>query len=295
MNQDNKKNNNSFIPKKRIQLNLNKKKTNQEILNLIKRLYLQTYRRPSGLLISIIQPLLWLTLFGALFQHAPISLFEQTNIKYKDFLNPGIIIFTSFNSSLNAGLPIMFDREFGFINRILASPLTSKNSIIYSCIIHTWTTTILQILLIIVLTSYNKDINYYINNLNIILNTTVITTIIISISNISICNAFTLPGHIEFIAINSLLINLPTLFASTALAPMSFMPHWLQAICCINPLTYAIEITRNITMNPIFTPKINIINTSWLKVNTQEGIGILISMNIVNFLLVKRIIKYKYD
>lgn len=284
-----------FRPKKQIRFDLSKKNTNQEILSLIQRLYLQTTRRPSGLIISIIQPLLWLTLFGALFQYAPISLLEHSNIRYKDFLNPGIIIFTSFNSSINAGLPIMFDREFGFINRILASPIQNKNSLVYSCIIHTWIITIIQISIIILITLPNKNSNYYINNFKIALTMSVITAVIISISNISICNAFILPGHIEFIALNSLLINLPTLFGSTALAPMSFMPYWLQVVCCVNPLTYAIEITRHNIINKTFTHSTEIISTSWITINMTQGILILLVMNLVNLLIVKRIIKYKYD
>nr|YP_009396474.1 hypothetical protein [Polysiphonia scopulorum]ARW65660.1 hypothetical protein [Polysiphonia scopulorum] len=291
----NQNNSSQFKPRKKIRFSLNKQDTSQEIFKLIKRLYLQTYRRPSGLIISIIQPLLWLVLFGALFQYAPIYLFEKTNMKYRDFLNPGIIIFTSFNSSINAGLPIIFDREFGFINRILSSPIKNKNSLVYSCILHTLNITLVQILIITLITSNNINNNYSINVIKVILCTSIITIITTSISNISICNAFILPGHIEFIALNSLLINLPTLFASTALAPMSFMPYWLQVICCINPLTYAIEITRYNMIDKILTLNTYIIKTSWLTVNIKQGIVILLLMNVINFLLVRRIIKYKYD
>lgn len=295
MHQNNKELGYQFQPKKQVKFYLSKKNTSQEILSLIQRLYLQTNRRPSGLIISIIQPLLWLTLFGALFQYAPISLLEQNSIKYRDFLNPGIIIFTSFNSSINAGLPVMFDREFGFINRILASPIQNKNSLIYSCIIHTWIITMIQILIIVLITLFSKSSNYYINTFKAALTTSIITAVIISISNISICNAFVLPGHIEFIALNSLLINLPTLFGSTALAPMSFMPYWLQIVCCVNPLTYAIEITRHSIINRDLTLYTDIINTSWIRINITEGILVLIIMNIINLFIVKRIIKYKYD
>ena len=38
--------------------------------------------------------------------------------------------------------------------------------------------------------------------------------------------------------------NLPLLFASTALAPISFMPIWLAWIAALNPLTFAIEPIR---------------------------------------------------
>nr|ARW69914.1 hypothetical protein [Polysiphonia teges] len=285
----------SFIPKTELKFYINKQKRYQEITQILRRLYLQTYRRPSSLLLSIVQPLLWLMLFGALFQNAPIYLFEQCSVKYREFLNPGIIVFTGFNSSISAGLPIVFDREFGFLNRILISPISKKNSLIYSCIIHTWTITITQILTVISITLYQNHSVHQFNIEELLINISITTIIIINISNISICNAFILPGHVEFIAITNLLVNLPTLFGSTALAPLSFMPTWLQIISCINPLTYAIEIIRHYKLNTLFTLSTKIINTHWLQINTVEGISILVIINTLSLIVVKEVIKYKYD
>nr|YP_010850695.1 hypothetical protein Ycf38 [Lophurella hookeriana]WGH13345.1 hypothetical protein Ycf38 [Lophurella hookeriana] len=284
-----------FVPKKQMQLNLNQQKTYKETKEIIHRLYLQSLRRPSSLIINMIQPLLWLLLFGALFQNAPIYLFEQYKIQYREFLNPGIIIFTGFNSAINAGLPLMFDREFGFLNRILISPITNKNSIIYSCVIHTWLIATTQIIAIILITIYqtNNNISFNINQL--IINISISTVIITNISAISICNALILPGHIEFIALTTLLINLPTLFASTALAPLSFMPTWLQIICCTNPLTYAIEIIRSHSLHTSISVNTEIINANWLTINVQQGILILILINVISITIVRKIIKYKYD
>nr|YP_010851289.1 hypothetical protein Ycf38 [Aphanocladia delicatula]WGH14138.1 hypothetical protein Ycf38 [Aphanocladia delicatula] len=285
----------NFVPKQKMKFNLSKQKTYRETREIMHRLYLQSFRRPSSLIINMIQPLLWLLLFGALFENAPIYLFEQYKVQYREFLNPGIIIFTGFNSAINAGLPIIFDREFGFLNRILISPITNKNSIIYSCIIHTWFITTTQIIIIILLTIYqtNNETNFNINQLTI--NLIISTIIITNTATISICNALILPGHIEFIAITTLLINLPTLFASTALAPLSFMPTWLQIICCINPLTYAIEIIRNNSLNHLISINTPIIQTTWLTLNAHQGILILTLINIISMIMVKKIIKYKYD
>ena len=63
------------------------------------------------------------------------------------------------------------------------------------------------------------------------------------VTSISLCLAFVLPGHIELIAL-IFVINLPLLFASTALAPISFMPNWLGWLASLNPLTFAIEPIR---------------------------------------------------
>jgi ABC-2 type transport system permease protein len=72
---------------------------------------------------------MWLVLFGALFYHAPQGLFGN-DLNYAKFLAPGIIVFTAFSGALNAGLPIMFDREFGFLNRLLVAPLSTRYSIV---------------------------------------------------------------------------------------------------------------------------------------------------------------------
>jgi ABC-2 type transport system permease protein len=46
-------------------------------------------------------------------------------------------------------------------------------------------------------------------------------------------------------------LNLPLLFASNALPPISLMPDWLQAFARINPITYATEaIRQSLLMDP---------------------------------------------
>nr|YP_009397915.1 hypothetical protein [Sonderella linearis]ARW67101.1 hypothetical protein [Sonderella linearis] len=264
----------------------------KEIYAIIKRLYLQNSRRPYNIFISIAQPILWLILFGALFQNAPINLFDQYTLKYEEFLNPGIIIFTSFNSAINAGLPIIFDREFGFFNRLLVSPLIYKNTIIISTTINIWIITILQIISIIIISIVFLQSNIKISQLFIII--LINTFIIIYTANISIFNAFTLPGHIEFIAL-AIIINLPILFLSTALAPLGFMPYWLQIAACLNPLTYGIEIIRNIVFNNKIILEEDIINTIYFQITVNKSILILTIINIISSIVVHKFIKYKYD
>lgn len=286
---------NELTPYTTIKIYTKKDRTYQETREIINRLYIQTLRKPTTLIISIIQPLLWLIMFGALFQNAPIYLFENYSIEYKDFLNSGIIIFTAFNSAINAGLTIIFDREFGFLNKILISPMVNKNSIMYACITHTWIITIIQVLGIAGIKYYNYNINESLNFSYLIISLIVISTIIITVSNISIYGAFIVPGHIEFIGLTSLFLNLPTLFTSTALAPLSFMPRWLQLLCCINPLTYGIEIIRNINLDSAFSMNKKIINTSFIPIDGYMALTILLIINITSFVLVKTIIQYKYD
>ena len=120
----------------------------QETLALTRRLFIQMKRRPSTLIAGIIQPLMWFILFGALFQNVPQGLFGQSQ-NYGQFLGAGIIVFTAFAGALNAGLPVMFDREFGFLNRLLVAPLTSRFSIVLASATFIVTLSLLQSAIII--------------------------------------------------------------------------------------------------------------------------------------------------
>lgn len=263
-----------------------------EIKTLTKRLYTQTKRRPINIITNMIQPLIWLILFGALFKNAPINLIQEYNIKYSQFLSYGIIAFTAFSSSLNAGLPIIFDREFGFLNRILISPLINKNSLFSSLIIYTFIVNIIQIIIIITFSISLLDNTIKFNIIFFIINIT--TILIINIATLSIGLSFIVPGHIEFLGF-TLIINLPALFSSTALAPLRFMPYWLQLIALINPLTYSIEIIRYISLNNKYKWNNNIINTIFLKLSLQHSILILMIITLLTCIIINKIIKYKYN
>nr|QCI08001.1 hypothetical protein [Plumaria plumosa] len=266
-------------------------KVYKEIIALTKRLYIQIYRRPSTLFAGIIQPLLWLVLFGELFKNAPINMLK-CNIAYGAFLTPGIVVFTAFTGSMNAGLPIIFDREFGFLNRLLVSPLKNRNSLLLSCLIYIWTITILQIIIIISCSTFIFNSITLIQNIPYIISLT--SLLIINIASASICLAFLLPGHIEFLAF-MVITNLPVLFSSTALAPLSFMPYWLQMIACLNPLTYAIEIIRYICTRNLNETNNTIIETVWFNLSLTNSIDLLIIINIFSFIIAQYIIRNKYE
>ena len=121
----------------------------QETLALTKRLFIQLIRRPSTLIAGILQPLIWLVLFGALFSNAPDGLLPG-GMSYGHFLGAGVIVFTAFSGALNAGLPVMFDREFGFLNRLLVAPLTSRSSIVFASVIYITLISLLQSIVIMV-------------------------------------------------------------------------------------------------------------------------------------------------
>ena len=212
----------------------------QETTALTKRLFLQLARRPSTLVAGILQPLIWLILFGALFANAPDGMLPG-DMSYGRFLGAGVIVFTAFSGALNAGLPVMFDREFGFLNRLLVAPLRSRSSIVLASVLYITVLSLLQSLAIMItaaLLGYGWP-----GGAGLLLVVATLLLLVFAVTALSLGMAFALPGHIELIAV-IFVANLPLLFASTALAPLSFMPAWLGWLAALNPLTFAIEPIR---------------------------------------------------
>jgi ABC-2 type transport system permease protein len=244
----------------------------QETTALTKRLFIQLQRRPSTLVAGVIQPLMWLVLFGALFQNAPQGLMGKSE-NYGQFLTAGIIVFTAFAGALNAGLPVMFDREFGFLNRLLVAPLASRYSIVAASAIYIVALSLIQAAAII--TAGGLLGSGWLGLGSLITIGLILFVLVVGVTALSLGLTFALPGHIELIAV-IFVTNLPLLFASTALAPLAFMPQWLQVIACLNPLSYAIEPIRYIYSHDTWNWHSIVMSSVWGDISLGGAIAIII-------------------
>jgi ABC-2 type transport system permease protein len=260
----------------------------QETLALTGRLFVQLRRRPSTLIAGVLQPLIWLLLFGALFAHAPAG-FLPGGESYGRFFGAGVIVFTAFSAALNAGLPVMFDREFGFLNRLLVAPLRSRSSIIFASVLYISSLSLIQSLAIIVAAAL---LGYgwpgLVGLLVVILT---LGLLVFAVTALSLGLAFALPGHIEMIAV-IFVVNLPLLFASTALAPLSFMPSWLAWLAAVNPLTFAIEPIRALYSGKIPLSEV-VLQAPYGSLSGYACLWILFALAMILFLLVRPLLDRK--
>jgi ABC-2 type transport system permease protein len=259
----------------------------QETFALTRRLFIQLQRRPSTLVAGIIQPVMWLVLFGALFQNAPKGLFGETT-NYGQFLAAGVIVFTAFAGALNAGLPVMFDREFGFLNRLLVAPLASRFSIVLASAIFIISQSLLQAGVIVVAAATLGAGLPNVAGLGAI--ALIVLLLALGVTAISLGLAFALPGHIELIAV-IFVTNLPLLFASTALAPLSFMPQWLQVIATLNPLSYAIEPIRYLYLNSDWGFSDVVMRAFWGDVTFGSALLVLLGFAILALVSVQPLLR----
>lgn len=259
----------------------------QETLALTKRLFIQLQRRPSTLIAGVIQPLMWLILFGALFQNAPQGMFGES-VNYAQFLGAGVIVFTAFSGALNAGLPIMFDREFGFLNRLLVAPLSTRFSIVVASAIYILLLSLIQTAVIVTAGAFMGAGLPGGLGLGAIAFITLL--LVLGVTGLSLGLAFALPGHIELLAV-IFVINLPLLFASTALAPLSFMPKWLQVVASLNPLSYAIEPIRYLYLHSDWALSSIVMQAPWGEVSFGGALGILAGFAAVALLSIQPLLR----
>jgi ABC-2 type transport system permease protein len=259
----------------------------QETLALTKRLFIQLQRRPSTLIAGIVQPLMWLILFGALFQNAPQNLFGE-GLSYGKFLGAGVLVFTVFAGALNAGLPVMFDREFGFLNRLLVAPLASRFSIVAANAIYIIALSLIQAAAIIITCAFLGA--GFPNPLGLGVITLIVLLLVVGVTALSLGLAFALPGHIELIAV-IFVTNLPLLFASTALAPLSFMPGWLQIVASLNPLSYAIEPIRYLYNHSDWSLGSIVMQAPWASISFGGALLVLLVFDVVILLAIQPLLR----
>jgi ABC-2 type transport system permease protein len=260
----------------------------QETLALTRRLFVQLQRRPSTLVAGVLQPLIWLVLFGALFAKAPAGLLPG-GISYGRFLGAGVIVFTAFSAALNAGLPLMFDREFGVLNRLLVAPLRSRSSIVFASVLYITTLSLVQSLAIMgtaALLGYGWP-----GGAGLLLVLVTLLLLVFAVTALSLGLAFALPGHIELIAV-IFVANLPLLFASTALAPLSFMPAWLGWLAALNPLTFAIEPIRAAYAGQVSLTAV-VLEAPYGQLSSATCLGVLALLAAGLFLLIRPLLDRK--
>ena len=79
-------------------------------------------RQPAFLGITLVQPIIWLLLFGALFKAVSrIPGFHGGS--YVDFLTPGVVVMLAVSSAGWTGMAFIEDIHGGVMDRVLASPV----------------------------------------------------------------------------------------------------------------------------------------------------------------------------
>ncbi|MDR2202951.1 MAG: ABC transporter permease [Nitrososphaerota archaeon] len=198
-------------------------------------------------IISFIQPLLWLTVFAAGFG-ARIEL--SGNISYQQFLLPGIIGQTLLFTAMFMGISVIWDKEFGFMKEILVAPI-SRFSIFIGKMLGDSTAALFQGIIVFIFGFLLCGIN----PLTILTALPIMLLITFGLVSIGLIIASFIGSLENFGAIQTF-INLPLFFLSGALFPTvgEGIPQWMQIASKLDPLSYGVDALRTVIIGPAWIP-----------------------------------------
>jgi len=190
-------------------------------------------RSKSRVLVTIIQPLLFLFILGSGFRSIQMPGLEGNFIH---FFAPGIVAMSILFSSMFAGVSILWDKQFGFLQEVLVAPV-SRLSIIVGRTLGGATTALIQgfvILLIAII------IGTPISGVSGLLMAIIFMTLIaFSAVGLGLIIASKMNDFQSFPIIMNLII-MPLLFLSSAFFPVAENPTLLK-IAYFNPLFYMVD------------------------------------------------------
>lgn len=248
------------------------------------------YKVPALIFSALIQPIVWIILFGNSFN--PTRLISLDNFitpenippevamaitefiasasnlileqsfqgapNYLTYLTGGVLSTLILFSSAFSGGSVIWDRRFGFLDKLLVAPIP-RSSIYFSKVFSTVIKALIQCSLVFIIALLIPS-GLVLAELNFTLIFLVFLSLFMLASGFScifVAMALRMRKWETLIAMANL-VNLPLLFASGALFPISFMPNWLQTIARLNPITYSADLTRTlfitgkVTSNVIF-------------------------------------------
>src|SRR5262249_35594777 len=92
---------------------------------MMNRHLLNLWRQPIWIAVTLVQPIVWLLLYGALFKSVTrIPGFDSDS--YIQFLAPGVVIMSALFSAGWSGMAVIDDIDKGIIDRFLVSPVVRQ-------------------------------------------------------------------------------------------------------------------------------------------------------------------------
>jgi ABC-2 type transport system permease protein len=203
--------------------------------------YLRAFlRQPYYVIGTLVQPLIWLLLFGQLFKRVA-ELPGFAGGSYISYLAPGIVVMTAMLSAGWSGTTYVVDMDRGVLNRFLVTPVR-RGALIGGQLIYQAGMVLLQSPIILGL-GYLAGARFaggFASIAVLLAGTVLLGTAFASFSN---ALALLLRKQESLIALNVTLV-LPLTFLSTTFLPASLMPQWTRDFAKFNPVNWAVEVGR---------------------------------------------------
>jgi ABC-2 type transport system permease protein len=194
---------------------------------------------PTELFTRAVQPALWLVVFGQVFTR--LRAIPTGDLRYVDFMAPGILAQSVLFIAIFFGIAIIWERDLGVIHKFLVSP-TPRTALVLGKALSAGVRALAQAAIVYLLAlMLSVRMNW---------NPAALAGVLLSVllgaalfSTFSLVIACVVKTRERFMGIGQV-ITMPLFFASNAIYPIQMMPHWLQWIARVNPLSYQVDALR---------------------------------------------------
>jgi ABC-2 type transport system permease protein len=215
-------------------------------------------RQPAYLGMTLIQPIIWLLLFGALFKSVThIPGFHGGS--YIDFLTPGVVVMLAVFSAGWSGMGFVEDINAGVMDRMLVSPVwrgaLNAGTVIYAAFLVAIQTGVIALLAL-------ADGAHFTGGVGGVA-LLILVAALLGATFASLSNGIGVLGRQRETVIGTVtFLQLPLTFLSAALMQQSLAPHWIRTLARFNPVNWAVEAGRSAAMQKI----------DWSLVGTRIGL-----------------------
>lgn len=198
-------------------------------------------RQPAYLAISLVQPVIWLLLFGQLFKAVVEIPGFAPGTTYLEFITPGVIMMTALFSAGWSGTVYIEDMTIGVMDRLLASPM-SRGAMIVGTLAYQALTTVIQSLIVFGI-AYAAGARF--DGAAVGIPITVLAAVLVAMIIASFSDAIALLVRQQEALIGiSQFIVLPLQFVSSAVMDTHASPPWVQDVARYNPVDWAVVASR---------------------------------------------------
>jgi ABC-2 type transport system permease protein len=207
---------------------------------MLTRQFRNLIREPIWIALLLIQPMIWLLLYGQLFSRVP-SLRGGAST-YVEFLLPGIVVMNAFFGGTWGGMAMIADLDRHVVDRFLATP-TSRLAIVLSQIVRSGVIALIQAL-VILLVGFALGVRVHGGVLGVLVLLATAALVAMVFAGISNGIALLVRREATMIAAANF-VGLPLMFLSSILITQRVMPHWMQVVSRFNPVNWGVEAARD--------------------------------------------------
>ena len=208
-------------------------------------------RDPFSLMFSLVQPLVFLALFGPLLSGSvdPAVLGGESALQW--FL-PGVIVMISLFGTASAGSNLLFEITLGSYERVLASPL-SRPSLLIGRALKELAPLVVQAVLII---GVSIPFGFVLYPGPVLVGLVILGVFGVGMGALSYALAIASRKREWMFWIVQQSLLFPLLILSGMMLPIESSPGWMQVIAKFNPLTYIVDAERALFFGSFTYPSI---------------------------------------